>query len=238
MATRLTAQYEDLKKSRVDLETLHKDIQDFHQAYAEVAQLQEKLTADRTALEAFGDRLSSFTQSVDQAMAVRGEVERIEGVAGQLAQDYAKLRDISRETREDSLAATEAVKEVGRQLERLAQLQELGETTDEKLRSLNALTEHVNQKVRALDAQKHVVDRAVGETNRLNEMVWNTEAHIDKVSVSVQEAEQRMKAIGVKEQQLAYLPQRFDEFSRSFQTLSDQADELARKQASLETLQE
>ena len=159
-------------------------------------------------------------------------------MAGQLAQDYAKLRGISRETRKDSLAATEAVKEVGRQLERLTLLQELGETTDEKLRSLNALTEHVDEKVQALDAQKHVLDRAVGETDRLNEMVWNTEAHIDKVSVSVQEAEQRMKAIGVKEQQLAYLPQRFDEFSRTFQTLLDQADELARKQASLETLQE
>ena len=161
-------------------------------------------------------------------------MERIQDGADRLAQDNAQLRDTSREAREDSVAATEAVKEVGRQLQRLTQLQELDKATDEKIRSLNALIEHVDQKVLALDAQKQVIDRAVGETNRLNETARNMEARIGKVSASVQEAEQRMKAIGVKEQQLAYLPQRFEEFSKYFQALLDQADELAKKQATLE----
>ena len=49
-----------LKQSRADLETLRKDIQDFHKSHAEVAQLRDKLGADRAALEAFGDRLTSF----------------------------------------------------------------------------------------------------------------------------------------------------------------------------------
>ena len=59
--------------------------------------------------------------------------------AGQLAQDYAKLREVSRSAREDSAAATEAVKEVEKKLGPLMQLQELSKTTDEKLTSLNAL---------------------------------------------------------------------------------------------------
>jgi chromosome segregation ATPase len=41
-----------------------------------------------------------------------------------------------------------------------------------------------------------------------------------------------------RERQLAYLPQRLDEFSRIFEALSNQADELRRKQVTLEPLQE
>ena len=201
----------------------------------------ERLAVEKKEFGAFDERVGAMHRSVQDAeqrmeglTARERQLERIQDGADRLAQDNAQLRDTSREAREDSVAATEAVKEVGRQLQRLTQLQELDKATDEKIRSLNALIEHVDQKVLALDAQKQVIDRAVGETNRLNETARNMEARIGKVSASVQEAEQRMKAIGVKEQQLAYLPQRFEEFSKYFQALLDQADELAKKQATLE----
>jgi len=57
---RTAAQYDGLKQSRSDLETLRKDILEFHKSHAEIAQLRDKLGADRSALEAFGDRLTSF----------------------------------------------------------------------------------------------------------------------------------------------------------------------------------
>ena len=101
--------------------------------------------------------------------------------AGQLAQDYNKLRDISKVAREDSLSATEAVKEVEKKLGPLMQLQELSKSTEDKLTALNALAEHVTQKAKALEGQKHAVERAVVEANRLNEMVWSMEigrAHV------------------------------------------------------------
>ena len=55
---------------------------------------------------------------------------------------------------------------------------------------------------------------------------------------AVQESEQRMNAVSQQERQLSFLPQRFDELGRSFETLMGVADELSRKQARLDTLGE
>jgi len=63
-------------------------------------------------------------------------------------------------------------------------------------------------------------------------------ARLRALRESVQDAEQRMEALSVKERHLSHLPQRVDEFGKVFETLSGQADELTRKQASLETLRE
>ena len=78
--------------------------------------------------------------------AVHGDLEQLRSIAGQLAQDHARLRDASRDAREDSSAAIAAVKQVENKLARLTQLQELSNATEEKLTAINALAEHVNQK--------------------------------------------------------------------------------------------
>ena len=84
--------------------------------------------------------------------------------------------------KDDSAAATEAVKEIEKKLGPLVQLQELSKNTEERLASLNALAEHVSQKAKALEAQKHAVERAVVEANRLNEMVWSMDVQIAKLN--------------------------------------------------------
>ena len=78
-----------------------------------------------------------------QVAAVHGDLEQLRNIAGQLAQDHARLRDASRDAREDSSAAIAAVKQVENKLARLTQLQELSKGTEEKLTALNALAEHV-----------------------------------------------------------------------------------------------
>ena len=134
--------------------------------------------------------------------AVHGDLEQLRRIAGQLGQDYEKLRGTSRDAREDSSAAVEAVKEVENKLGRLAQLQELSKETEAKLTTLNALAEHVNQKTRALDGQKHIVDRAVVEANRVNELVWNVDVQIGKLNEGLkqgaraEEAAARMQDLG------------------------------------------
>jgi gas vesicle protein len=80
-------------------------------------------------------------QSVDHAAGLRAELDQIRGVAEQLGDDYAKLRDASRGAREDSAAATEVVQEVERKLERLGQL------VNESQTKLDAVT--VARRVRA-----------------------------------------------------------------------------------------
>ena len=152
----------------------------------------DALKKERVALEEFRNQLrqsqGEIKQSVDQAATLRGELDQVRGTAGQLNQDYAKLRETVREAREDSSAATEAVKEVERKLGPLMQLQELSKTTEEKLTSLNALAEHVNQKAKALEGQKHTIDRAVVEANRLNEMVWSMDVQIGKLNEGLKQA--------------------------------------------------
>jgi chromosome segregation ATPase len=96
----------------------------------------DAIKKERVALEELRTQLrqaqNEIKQSVDHASSLRGELDQVRSNAGQLGQDYAKLRDTSRAAREDSLAATEAVKDVERKLGPLMQLQELSKTTAEQ----------------------------------------------------------------------------------------------------------
>src|SRR5436190_10464108 len=81
VSKRTAAQYDSLKQSRQDLETLRKDIQEFHKSHVEIAQLRDKLAADRAALEAFGDRLTSFRTRTPELEAT---MDAIHGKHGQV----------------------------------------------------------------------------------------------------------------------------------------------------------
>ena len=172
-----------------ELENHRRDIQGVAAAAAEAKTIVETVKRERAALEDVQkqirqahEELRDVKQSVEQAAALRGELEQLRGVATQLTQDYSKAREISREADDDAFAALEAVKDIEKRLSRLAQLQELGRTTDEKLTALNSLAEHVTQKTRILEGQKHIVDRAVVEINHVNELVWKMDAQIGKVN--------------------------------------------------------
>ena len=119
---------------------------------------------------------------MESVATLKGELDAIRSVGDAADQEFQRIRETSREAREDSAAATEAVKEIEKKLGPLVQLQELSKTTEERLASLNALAEHVSQKAKALEAQKHAVDRAVVEANRLNEMVWAMDVQIAKLN--------------------------------------------------------
>src|SRR5687768_13579048 len=97
----------------------------------------DALKKERAALEELRAQLrasqAEIKQSVEASGALRGELDQVRGASSQLQQDYAKLREISREAREDSMATVERVKDVEKKLGPLVQLQELSKTTDEKL---------------------------------------------------------------------------------------------------------
>ena len=149
---------------------LQKHRQSVQQLSSQMLQTQASIDAlkrEQSTLEEFRKQLhqtqGEIKSTVDHAAAVRAELDQVRGTAGQLSQDYARLRDASKEAREDSVAAAETVKELERRLGPLVQLQELSKTTEEKLAGLNALAEHVSQKAKALEGQKHTVERAVVE---------------------------------------------------------------------------
>jgi chromosome segregation ATPase len=175
---------------------------------------------------------------------VRAELEQLRGTATQLTQDVAAIRDASREADDNAFSAAEAVKEMDRRLGQIEPLRELSDTVEEKLTSLNALAEHVSQKVRALEAQKQVIDRASVETDRLNELVWGMDAQIAKLDGWLRQADRTEERLSRLDQLASELKAKLDvatsvgeDFRASFQELLTHADDLARKQTHLETLQ-
>ncbi|HEY5618202.1 MAG TPA: hypothetical protein VIK60_09660 [Vicinamibacterales bacterium] len=212
----------------------------------------EALMRERSTFEALhlqlqqsSAELAHVKESVHHVAAVREELEQLRDVAAQLTHEVGAIREASREADDNAFSAAEAVKEMERRLGQMEALRELSDTIEGKLTSVNALAEHVNQKVRSLDAQKHVIDRAVLETNRLNEMVWSMDGQISKLNDWLAQAEHTEERLKRLDQLAAETGAKLDvattvgdEFRTSFQALLGQAEELAKKQASLETLQD
>src|SRR6266550_4144498 len=191
----------------------------------------DALKRERATLEEFRNQLrgaqGEIKQSVDHATALRADLDQVRGTAGQLSQDYNKLRDTSREAREDSIAATEAVKDVEKRLGPLVQLQELSKTTEEKLTWLNSLAEHVTQKAKALESQKHTVERAVVEANRLNELVWSMDVQVNKLNEGLKQAVRG-------EESLSKIDKLVSETNAQVEAATKTRDEFAREAARFE----
>src|SRR3954453_8683704 len=123
-------------------------------------------------------------------------MDQIRGIATALSQDYAKIRETSREAREDTTAAMTTVKEGEQKLGPLAQLHELSQSTEARLNSLNALSEHVSRKAKALESQQQAVEHAVVQANRVNEMVWSMDVQIGKLTDGMKQAAKAEETIG------------------------------------------
>ena len=115
----------------------------------------DTLKKERAALEELRVQLqkseTEVKQSLGQSSSLKAELDQIRAVAATLTQDYGKIRETSREAREDTTAALTTVKEVENKLGPLAQLHELSQSTEERLTALNALAEHVSHKAKALE---------------------------------------------------------------------------------------
>ncbi|MDQ3169165.1 MAG: hypothetical protein M3Q55_03365, partial [Acidobacteriota bacterium] len=146
----------------------------------------ETLRKEQEALDGLRDELRQSTaglkDSHDRAVALMGEVEQLKTTAVQIAQDQAKVRESARETKDDTAATYEVVKEVEKKLGSLTKLQEMSRTTEERISALNTLAEHVSQKAKLLENQKHTIEHAIVESNRLNELVWNMDVQVAKLN--------------------------------------------------------
>jgi chromosome segregation ATPase len=105
----------------------------------------DTLKKERASLEDLRAHLrqtqGDLKASIDKAGALKTEREQVRGAATILGQDNGRIRETSREAREDSSATMEALKDVEKRLGPLAQLHELTKNTEERLASLNALAE-------------------------------------------------------------------------------------------------
>jgi chromosome segregation ATPase len=152
----------------------------------ERAAVDHTLQRDRASVDTLRMQLAQSTheirQSLDEASAVRAEVDKARRTADELAGRYAALGEDASGLREQTTAAMAAVSRVESTVASLAEVRDLAVHTEDRVAALNALAEHVMQKTQSLDGQKHAVDRAVVQANRLNEMVWNMDVQIDKLN--------------------------------------------------------
>ena len=135
-------------------------------------------------------------QSLSHVSALKSELDQVRATAATLTQDYGKIRETSREAREDTTAAMATVKEVENKLGPLARLHELSRSTEERLTSLNALAEHVSHKGKALESQQQAVEHAVVQANRVNEMVWAMDVQIAKLNEGMKQAAKVEDTVG------------------------------------------
>src|SRR5687767_11371481 len=162
-AERVVGPEGDLQKHREAVAQLSSQTLEMHASL-------DTLKKERASLEELRTHLrqtqGDLKQSLEQASSLKTDLEQVRAAATILGQDYTRIRETSREAREDSGAAMEAVKDVEKRLGPLAQLHELSKSTEERLASLNALAEHVTHKAKALESQKHTIEDR--KSTRLN----------------------------------------------------------------------
>jgi chromosome segregation ATPase len=160
----------------------------------------DTLKKEQAAMEELRGHLRDAEMDVKSALghagALKGELDQVRSSATSLQQDYAKIRETSREAREDTNAAMATVKDVEKKLGPLAQLHEISQSTDERLTALNALAEHVSRKAKALESQQQAVEHAVVQANRVNEMVWSMDVQIGKLNEGMKQAAKAEETIG------------------------------------------
>jgi DNA repair exonuclease SbcCD ATPase subunit len=150
------------------------------------------LKTEHAALDELRDELratqNQIKLSVERAGALEAELQQIRGIAAGLTDDCARVAETSRVAREDTSVAMAAIKEVEKKLGPLAQLQELGHNTEERLAALNALAERVSLKAKVIEGQAPKVEHVLVQANRVNEMVWSMDVEIGKLNAGMKHA--------------------------------------------------
>jgi len=200
------------------------------EAQATVAALRDESAKFDQQRAQWRQATAEVAQSAGAVAALKGELESLRRSEASLNQEMQGIRDGAREARDHSAAATEAVQDVQQKLQSFSRLQELSETTDQRLDALNALAEHVSHKVKALETQKATVERAVVEATRLNEMVWAMDAQIARLTQGREQVQQAEQAVARMEevaqataQELAAAGAAREEFLRESSTLESRS---------------
>src|SRR5262249_37318975 len=176
LAKRTSWQYENLKQSRQDLDSLRKEIQDFYKSHAAAVQLRDRLTADRASLEAFLDRTTTFSAGLPELDS------RMDAIASKLA--------IVDEGTQKAANLVSLADDLDRQMNRIASQQAFVERVESRLNALTLLTGEVDRKL----------DEQIGRRAE----VEGLKSQIDGVGIDVADARQKLE--GVSELQKQLLP--------------------------------
>lgn len=220
-----------------ELEKHREAVEQFSSQARETHASLKTLKTEHAALEQLRDQLrtaqTEIKESVDHAGALESELEQIRGMARSLTEDCARVGETSRMAREDTTAAMTAISEVEKKLGPLAQLQELGQNTEERLVTLNALAERVSLKAKVIESQQFTVEHALVQANRVNEMVWSMELQIGKLNEGMKHAATAEETLARLEKLSADTTKRLEDAAKLHEQTERQAAGLEKRGALL-----
>jgi chromosome segregation ATPase len=214
---------EALEHITVQAQQTHSTLESLQKEHASLEQLRDELRTTQNGIK----------QSLEQAAALDGELQRVRGMATGLTEDCARLADTSRVAREDTSVAMAAIKEVEKKLGPLARLQELGQNTEERLAMLNALAERVSLKAKVIEGQAPTVEHALVQANRVNEMVWSMEVQIGKLNEGMKHAAAADETLARLETLSADMTQRLQTAAKLYEETEQQTLNLERRSAAV-----
>lgn len=174
MSRRATWQMESLKNARLDLEELRADIETFYREQSEAAQLRDKLSAERAALESFLERMGAF------AVQVPALDERMNAITSKLSivdEGTAKAANL-----------VVIADDLDRRMTRVAGQQAFVERIESRVNALNVLTADIDKKLDDQTRRRAEID-----------MLRN---QCDAVGIQVTDIRQKLDGIGQTQSKL------------------------------------
>jgi chromosome segregation ATPase len=228
ISARASADIEGFRRSRADLDELQNAVHDFHHAYTGAAQLRDKLTDDRKALEAFDDRLSSFRarsseleKTMETILAGMGRID--EGL-----HNANRLSELSSELYDRLQRVGERVEFVGSVEERLNALRDTASDIDGRLTSqltrreeLDTLTARFDDIVRQVAGAHETVNAVASVQDRMPSI----ETQLNVLNSRLDETNERIEQMQRAEEDLARQESRLAEFASASQALASGAAE-------------
>src|SRR5205814_48010 len=226
LSKRTAAQYDGLKQSRTDLETLRKDILEFHKSHAEIAQLRDKLGADRAALEAFGDRLTSFRARTPELEAT------MDAILGKLGQVDEGTKQATR--------LGEVAGELDAQLTRLTSRIQFVDKLEARINTLHVMTADVGEQVKRVQALGEELNRAsAAKDGRIAELARTQARQRDAVAQDeaaedqLKRAEAMYKSLEQRRTQLAFSEKKMSTIEAKMAELAQKSSEIEQKMKAL-----
>src|SRR5262249_20208848 len=198
LAKQTALQMNGLKESRQDLEALRKDVQDFYKWHGEIAQLRDRLGADRLALEAFGDRMTAMAT---RAPELEAKMEAILGkmtVVEEGTHKAARLHETVAELDEQISLVTARVPFVEKLEERLNGLNAVSADGDHKLQeelARRAELEALKSACDGLEAQMADAQHKLDAVRQLQQRLVPLVGEIGTLKSDIATAHQRIGAV-------------------------------------------
>ena len=168
LANKASWQMDWLRQGREDLEVLRKDVVEFHESHAQIAQLSAELATDRQALQAFGDRMTAVSTHAPELEA------KVDDILGKMSLvEHASRKAISLE---------ESVSALDGQIARVEARGSMVDTIEARLNGLYTLSTEIDHRLEQQLERRSDVDRLKTASDGVLAQIVDAQHKLDALS--------------------------------------------------------